>query len=173
MNYIYFKNYLIYFLTIFFILIILYNIYHCNLKEGLKVKKIGKTISKGAGNVIDKTTQAAEAAAEQARRQAEAAAAEARRQAEAAAAEARRQAEAAAEQARRQAEAAAAAAKKLAEEAAAEAKRLAEEAAAEAKRLAEKLAEELAIQKALAKLIEPVINLKNTLINSLNFLKDF
>jgi preprotein translocase subunit SecF len=162
MNYIYFKNYLIYFLTIFFILIILYNIYHCNLKEGLKVKKIGKTISKGAGNVIDKTKEAAEAAAEQARRQAEAAAAEARRQAEAAA-----------EQARRQAEAAAAAAKKLAEEAAAEAKRLAEEAAAEAKRLAEKLAEELAIQKALAKLIEPVINLKNTLINSLNFLKEF
>ena len=46
-------------------------------------------------------------------------------------------------------------------------------AAEEAQKFAERLAEELAIQKELAKLIEPVIMFKNTLFNTLNFLKDF
>ena len=39
--------------------------------------------------------------------------------------------------------------------------------------LAKKLAEQLAIQNALAKLIEPIISLKNTITNSLNFMKQF
>jgi uncharacterized protein YutE (UPF0331/DUF86 family) len=147
-------NYIIYFLILFFVFIFLNNIY-INLKEGLKVKKIIKSTQKGAGSVVNTTTNTINQGAEAVKREAEAAA-EATRKA----------AEAAAEATRKAAEAAAEAAKKAAEEAA-------KKAAEEAQRLAEKLAEELAIQKELAKLIQPVIIFKNTLINSLNFLKEF
>lgn len=113
MKYNYFnKKFIVCFLIIIFVVIILFNIYcyYFTNKEGFKIKKIGKSISKGVTKVSDTTKQAAE-----------------------------------------------------------KAKRQAEEAAAKAK----KLAEQLSIQNTLAKLIEPIINLKNTITNSLNFMKQF
>ncbi len=117
-------HYLIYFLILFFVFIILNDIYYTIfiLKEGVKVRNPVKTVKKGTENAVNTTTNAAKQAAENTKKAAE-------------------------EQAKKAAE--------------------------QAKKIAEKLAEELAIQKELAKLIQPIIIFKNTLLNSLNFLKQF
>ena len=141
MNHIYLKNIVIYSLLIIFMIIITSQLYNKNIKEGLKVKNITKSISKGINKTVDKVSNVAQDVQKQTVNVAQ----DVQKQTVNVAQDVQQQTEKAAE----------------------EAKQLAEKAAEEAK----KIAEQLNIQNALGKLIDPILNLKNNILNTFNFFK--